>query len=160
MTPPLELTKLNHRHAQIVNWLILHPDKTQGDCARAFGYTEPWLSRLINSDLFQVALQQRQAELGRVCVHTMANKLQHLAALTIDRSIELVQTKACTERFLSETRDSVLDRLGYGVSRAAQPQGSGEQKHLHIHVEGDTLQRAREKARALTQGLEGEGAAA
>ena len=146
----LDLTKLNHRHEQIVNWLIMNPDKSQGECARAFGYTEPWLSRLISSDLFQAKLRARQGQLGDACVHLMENKLRHLANLSLDQSIRLVESGKCSERFLGETRDSVLARIGFGTQ-----QTTPEHKHVHLHVDGETLIRAREKARGTIAAIEG-----
>ena len=139
------LQTLNHRHEAIALWLIANPDKQQNDCAREFGYTVPWLSRIINSDLFQALYTDMCKERKEVAVHTLGNKIIHAASLGLDKTIEKLEgPEAVTERFVMETTNSLLDRLGF-TGKA----DGGEEKHLHLHLTAGDLKAAGERARIV-----------
>ncbi len=139
------LQTLNHRHEAIALWLIANPEKQQNDCAREFGYTVPWLSRIINSDLFQALYTDMCKERKEVAVHTLGNKIIHAANLGLDRTIEKLEGgEAVTERFVMETTSGLLDRLGFmGKGEVA------EEKHLHLHLTAGDVQAAAERARIV-----------
>lgn len=145
---PANLKKLNHRHQQICNWLLMHPDRTQGDCARELNYTEAWLSMIINSDAFQALYQQRAEATGQVAVHSIANKLKGVAGLALEKAAEKLQGPMCSEQFLGNTMKETLKALGYS-GNDTQPQ---YHQHEHIHVDGTLLVQARERALASVQG--------
>ena len=56
----VQISRVKIHHEQILTWLILNPDKTQGECAAHFGVTETWLSIIINSDVFQSRWRERR----------------------------------------------------------------------------------------------------
>ena len=135
------VARLNHRHRQIVNWLVLNPDKTLGDCARFFGYTQAWLSTLIHSDTFQAEYRQRCREVGAAAVHTINAKLAGTAAATLDAVKERIEQGVASERLLGDTMKTTLQALGYTGGQAAS--GPELHQHQHLHVDAETLQRAR-----------------
>jgi hypothetical protein len=147
-----QIAAINHRQEQIINWLIANPHRQLGDCAAYFGYSQPWLSIIVHSDLFQAAYKERCKELGAEVVHTVRNKLTGLAALSLDKTMEKLEAGA-SERFLGETTKNVLQALGYAP--AGGNGNGGEQKHLHIHVDGATLTAARERAALQREGGNG-----
>jgi DNA-binding MarR family transcriptional regulator len=50
--------RLNRRHMGVMIWLLEHPAATLTECAKALGYSRPWLSRIVNSPEFRA--QHRQ----------------------------------------------------------------------------------------------------
>lgn len=146
-----EVAKLNHRHEQIVNWLICNPHKSQGDCAKHFNYTQPWLSQVIHSDVFQARYQQRCKEVGVVAIHSIATKLNTVAALTLDKVRERLEAGVASERFLGDAMTNTLKMLGYGSPERAVP-GDQPAQHNHLHVHADDIQRAREIAASAFKG--------
>lgn len=50
----------NFRHEAIIDVIISCPQMTKGEIASYFGYTQAWLSTLMNSDAFQMQLAERR----------------------------------------------------------------------------------------------------
>lgn len=142
--------KLNHRHEQIINWLIMNPDRSLGDCAAFFGYTQPWLSTLIHTDMFQAAYRERCKEAGTVAVHTIINELGGLTSLAIEKSRERLEKGNASERFLGDTLNNCLKGLGYGAP-LNQPQNTNGAQ-LHLHVDASQLLAARERVAVAMAG--------
>lgn len=142
-TTMAEIARLNHRHEQIVNWLILNPERSLGECAAAFGYTQPWLSQLVHSDMFQARYQEACREIGELAVHTLHNKLSGLTVAVIDKALERVENGVATERFLGDTLRTSLQSLGYGGGPPAQ--GAGTAAPITINIQAQALVAARER---------------
>ena len=53
MAKSVQIKKLGWWHTAIMEWMLANPDKTLRECAENFDVTQPWLSSVINSDLFQ-----------------------------------------------------------------------------------------------------------
>ena len=141
-----ELTRLNHTHEAIALWLIGNPGKSQGVCAKEMNLTESWLSRVIHSDMFQAFYTDLCKERNEVAVHSIGNKLSHVANLTLDRTVERLEGGMVTDRFLTDARANVLSSLGYDGKNHAHVE---EHLHLHKHehLTADDVVAARERAR-------------
>jgi hypothetical protein len=109
-----QLQDLSYRHEAILDWLILNPDKSQGDCAKALGYSEAWLSQVINSNLFQTRLGMLQQEKREHGIFTVAEKLAGLADMAIEKTIKNVAVSA-DPGFVLSAAEIALKRLGYGA---------------------------------------------
>jgi hypothetical protein len=147
------LAQLNHRHEQIINWLVANPDRSLSDCAKEFNYTLPWISQIVHSDWFQVVYRKRCEELGSAVVHTVKDKLTSVAVAALERTHELLETKAGSERFVQDTTKNVLAALGYAPKAVVA--AASQDQHLHVHVEGslaDRILAARERAAREAQG--------
>ena len=132
-----------------MQWLVLNPTRTQGDCARELAYTEPWLSTIINSDMFQAEYKSRCKEAGTIATHTIQSKLGGIAAKVLERIEEKLDEEglnAPTERFLGDTANMALDKLGYGSAKNGK---SVDVPGASIVVKGDLLIQAREEAREM-----------
>lgn len=140
---------LNYRHEQIINWLLANPHRPLRDCALHFNYTQPWLSQIVHSDMFQEAYRRRADELGVEVVHTLKNRLTAYASLALERNIEKLEGGKCSENFLGSAMANTLKAFGYSGG-GASPQ---EHKHLHVHVDATTLSEARERAALAAKGL-------
>lgn len=116
-----QLQDLSYRHEAILDWLVLNPDKSQGDCALALGYTQAWLSQVINSNLFQARLAMLLQEKREHGIFTVAEKLAGLADLAIERTIKHVEVSA-DPAFVLSAAEVALKRLGYGA-KAPVPTG-------------------------------------
>lgn len=137
-----QLKAMNHRHEGLLTWLLLNPHRPLGDCARDLGYTQAWVSNVVHSDMFQALYRAECAKRNEIAVHTISSKLGRLTAAVLDRSIERIENGTATEKFLDNTRRGCLEALGYTSKR----EEAGPQKHLHVHVDGQTLIAARERA--------------
>jgi hypothetical protein len=61
--PTKSIAKTNYSHEAMIDLIIANPGINQGEMARHFGYTEGWVSRVLASDAFQQALDDRKAVL-------------------------------------------------------------------------------------------------
>lgn len=143
-----QLRAMNHRHEGLLSWLILNPHRPLYECARELGYSPTWVSMVVHSDMFQALYREECQKRNQLAVHTITNKLSGLTVLALDKSIEKIESGSATERFLGETTKNALAALGYGAKSEAQ----GTQKHLHVHVDGNALVEARERAAQLHRG--------
>ncbi len=135
------------RHDMLIDWLIANPERTQGDCAAAFNLTQAWLSTLLNSDMFKAKITERLAELGEGVREIIKLKMTHAADIAMDKTIEKL-TEGASEDFLTQTRDTLLTRLGYGD----KPMNGGNGHapiELNIGISADLLNQARVKAKQI-----------
>jgi hypothetical protein len=58
-----EIQKVRWNHDALISAMIANPDMSQGSLAAVFGYSEAWLSIIINSDAFQEKLTERRDEI-------------------------------------------------------------------------------------------------
>lgn len=61
--PKQAIKKINYSHDAMIDLIVANPGVSQGELARAFGYTEGWVSQVIASDAFQSRLAARKDEL-------------------------------------------------------------------------------------------------
>lgn len=136
-----QLQKLNHRHDAIAEWLVANPDKSLSQCAAAMGYTVPWVSQIVNSDMFQAYYRELCAERKELAVHTISAKMNNAAALALDHMIAKLQPGTMpSEKFVGDAADKLLTKLGYSQGDVHLHQ------HAHAHFTAEDLQRARESA--------------
>jgi hypothetical protein len=134
------IVSLNNRHNGIVDWLIANPHASMAECARALGVTEPWLSRIRQSDLFKVLYAKRLAEKRERLDAEIAVELQETARNTLKAVNAKINSGTFTERFLLAATEQILDSIGY----SQQPSPAVVQ-HQHLHVTAEDIRNARER---------------
>lgn len=84
------LARVKYTHDAMIDLMIAEPWISQGALARHFGYTESWISIVVNSDAFQNRLAERKGELvDPVITASMEEKFR---ALT-DQSLKILAQK-------------------------------------------------------------------
>jgi hypothetical protein len=139
-------------HEAIMNRMIAYPEENLGQCAQAFGITAAWLSTLIHSNCFQARLKEKQAAIFGMIGGNLVSKLQAVADVGVERLAEMVETST-DPRFVKDTTDMVLTKLGFG----AKAQGNGSpigtqnvQQNFYMASKEDLAEaRARMNASAL-----------
>lgn len=121
-----EVSKLSHVHESIINWLVLNPGRSMRQCADNFGYTQPWLSSLVNSDIFQAALRERQIEVAVRVAQNIPAKLAAVADIALDKLADKVAESEDAE-FLLDAADRTLHRMGFAPQSTRNPAGSPSQ---------------------------------
>jgi hypothetical protein len=91
------IEKLSYSHKAMIDMLVANPMISQGELAKAFGYTQAWISRILRSDSFREQLAARTAEL-----------VDPLVLQSIEQRFEALVTQS-------------LDILEQKLSREAQP---------------------------------------
>jgi len=109
----VQISRVKIHHEQILTWLILNPDKTQGECAAHFGVTETWLSIIINSDVFQSRWRERRDFMAEHADKNIMGLMREAATKGLGKLIDKIDTSADPEFLLAAT-DKILNRMGYG----------------------------------------------
>lgn len=117
------VARLSHVHEMVLNWLVLNPDKSMRECADHFGYTQPWLSRLVHSDLFQAELFKRQSDIANRVAGSIPDKLRAACDVALDKLGDKIAASEDPD-FILEAADKTLHRLGYAPASARNPAGS------------------------------------
>lgn len=145
MANSVQIKNLNHTHLAIIDWLVLNPERSLGECAKEMGFTQSWLSVVVHSDMFQAAYKEVCEQRHCEAVHTIVNELGGLAALGIAKMAEKIESGAASERLLTEATRTALEGLGY-IGRASGG-GASAQASVSIVVDPEKLRAARERAR-------------
>ena len=116
------LQKLNHTHEQMLNWLLLNPDKSLREMADFFGYTQAWVSSIIHSDIFKAALKDRQIQVAALVGASIPEKLRRAADIGVEKLTAQIE-KSENPDFILDATDKLLHRLGYAPQSARAPGG-------------------------------------
>lgn len=103
-----DLVKVRYSHEAMIDLIISNPWIKQGDLARHFGYSESWISIVMNTDMFKAKLAERRGEL--VDPEIRATMEERFRAV-VTKSLQVLQEK------LSKPENDVPDNL---VLRAAE----------------------------------------
>jgi len=142
-----EIAKISYRHEAIIDWLLANPDRPLIACARELGYTQAWLSVIINSEMFQAAYHARATRYHAEVEASIRDRMLATASLSLEATAERISRGDASERLLTDTNKNVLQMLGYGASR--EPGNGGGGQHVHFHqtnVDAKTILEARERA--------------
>lgn len=123
MSTPLEgtqsaanaIARVKYSHDAMIDLIIANPVASQGQIAAHFGYTQAWVSRIMNSDAFQARLAERKTEIvDPSLVASVDEKLRELAS----KSLDVVLTKLTTVPTLDgalKALEVTTRALGYGA---------------------------------------------
>ena len=109
------IARVKYSHDAMIDLLIANPAISQNELAANFGYTVPWVSRIMNSDAFQARLALRkEALLDPVIVASIAEKFRALASKSLDVVLDKLSVTNSAELGLKALEISAK-ALGYGA---------------------------------------------
>jgi hypothetical protein len=89
-----EIASVRYTHDGIIDEIIAFPAISQGELASRFGYTQSWMSIIINSDAFQERLAERKGELVDPKIRaSVSDRLDALARRSLDKLLERLDTQ-------------------------------------------------------------------
>ena len=107
--------RVKYSHDAMIDLLIANPAISQNELAANFGYTVPWVSRIMNSDAFQARLALRKEELlDPVIVASIEEKFRALASKSLDVVLDKLSVTNSAELGLKALEISAK-ALGYGA---------------------------------------------
>ena len=123
-----EITKVRYTHDAIIDMIIANPAVSQGDLAREFGFTESWMSIIINSDSFQERLANRKGELVDPKIKaSIEARLDAIARRALDRLLDKIDNN----RPVSNSDLIRMAALGVG-DRNKRPETAPVQQNLYV----------------------------
>jgi hypothetical protein len=111
----LAISRVKYTHDAMIDLIVAKPGIHQNELAKHFGYTVPWVSRIVNSDAFQARLAVRKSDIiDPSLVLSIEERLKAVAALSLDVVLEkLEQTR--NPDLAIKAMDISAKALGYGA---------------------------------------------
>lgn len=148
-----QLKTLSPRHDAIAEWLIANPDKHLYECALAFGVTQPWLSVILHSDIFQVYYRKMRGDHVDLRITPLRDKLLGVANRAVEKLADKVE--AMNTRELVDVAELTLNKLGYGQKATVSVVAPGGQVAVFQSASPEDVAKARENYRRYQAGLTG-----
>jgi len=105
------LQRVSYTHDAMCDLIIANPAISKTDLAKHFGYSLPWVSRVLNSDAFQMRLAVRKADIvDPSLVLSIEEKLKVLCSESLDILIDKLTT--------TKSADLAVTALGVGLKAA------------------------------------------
>ena len=138
-------------HEQIVDYMLMCPNWTQGDLARRFHKTESWLSTVINSDAFREYKALRFAEHQSAVTKDVLAQAEDLASLGLDVMTERIRRErdAISSRTVLESAELALKACGYMGRAGPSVQVNNYTRNSVNVADAETLARARANMQRL-----------
>lgn len=144
-----EIQSVSHMHDQIMNWMLANPGRPLRECADYFEITQPWLSTVIHSDVFQAKFRERQeAVFGQVMLD-IPTKLKGLADAAIEALAEQLATNT-DKNYTLDAFDKIMHRAGYAPQKAATPNSAAAVVNNFV-VDASFLAEARSSMRHVAE---------
>lgn len=124
-----EIKTVRYSHDAIIDIILANPFASQGEIARESGYTQAWLSIIINSDAFKERMAERKAELRDPAIRaSIEDRLDAVAR----RSLDKIMDKLDQPGQMKTMELVAIAKLGAGdrANRPAVPQNSLYVVHL------------------------------
>lgn len=156
-----EIQSIRYRHEAIARWLLANPHRLLRECAQELGFTQAWLSSVINSDTFRVYMRQLSKEADSLVIYDIPAKLRGLASMSIDALTEQMEATlaagvtAGDREFVKSTAEMALHKLGYAPQSRVQPSGTTNIQNNVFMVDAEALRDARQR---IFEPAEGRGA--
>lgn len=157
------IAKLSYSHEAMIDLIIARPGISQNELAARFGYTASWISQIISSDAFQVALAKRREQLVDPI---LAAEVETQFKALVSRSLDILQQKL--NRPALEIPDNLALRAleigaraaGYGAKDSgAAPAATPVEVNIHLEQLGgglvQLLQRKKREAEVIDVGTSG-----
>ena len=109
------IQRVRYTHDALIDMIIANPATSQGELAKMFGYTQGWLSRVMNSDAFQARLALRKEEVvDPQLVLSIDEKLKALASKSLDVVLDKLAVTQNPDTAL-KALEITSKALGYGA---------------------------------------------
>ena len=140
----MQIDDVNYRHEAIADFMLTHPEMKKGEIAETLGFTQAWLSAVINSDAFIAYYEQRRLSYNAELHQQTVNKLYELAIASADQLVDIVQAEGTDPRIIIDAKDKALQHLGYGTKNGSQAPGGGNTTNIFV-ASPEGLKAARER---------------
>ena len=122
------ISKVRYTHDAIIDEILVDPAISQGELSRRFGFSQGWMSIIINSDAFKERLAERKGELIDPKIKaSVEDRLEALAKGALDRLMDRIESSVP----LKPLELVAIAKLGAG-DRANRPAGPPVSNNLYV----------------------------
>lgn len=109
------LARVKYSHDAMIDLMITNPGIPQGELASRFGYTQAWISRVVNSDAFLARLAERKGDIVDPAIAlTLEEKFRAMASQSLDVIMDKLAVTKNPDTALKALEIS-SKALGYGA---------------------------------------------
>jgi hypothetical protein len=123
-----EIQKVSYTHDGIIDAIIANPAISGGELAALFGYSQCWMSIMVNSDAFKNRLAERKAEI--VDPRIVASVEERLEAVA-KKSLEKILDRLDAVTPLKTSEIVSIAKLAIG-DRNTRPAGPAFSQNLYV----------------------------
>lgn len=110
------IDRVKYTHDAMIDLIIANPAISQNAIAQHFGYTPPWVSRVMNSDAFLARLAERKTEvIDPVLVASIEEKMRTLASKSLDVVLDKLSLPSPSVEVGLKALEITSKALGYGA---------------------------------------------
>ena len=110
------LARVKYTHDAMIDLIIAQPGISQNDIAKHFGYSAPWVSRVMNSDAFLARLAQRKEDIVDPSITLQVEeKLRAIASRSADMVLQKLENAPNDAKFGLAALSMSSKALGYGA---------------------------------------------
>lgn len=144
MAQSAQIQTISHRHDLLLDFMIANPTFRLKELSAHFQMTVAWISTIINSDVFQLRLKERQDECFIATAQSLRCKMEGVAHQAVEKlGIDLENSQ--DGKFTLDVADKVLHRLGYAPSRSDAKASTVHNTQVNLYqTDAATLAKARE----------------
>lgn len=114
----LAIDRVKYTHDAMIDLILAQPSIKQGELAKHFGYTQAWVSRIMNSDAFLARLASRKADIvDPALILSVDEKLRAVASRSLDIVLEKLEASPSMDQALEAVTVS-SKALGYGARQS------------------------------------------
>lgn len=124
--------KMNHTHLAMIDFILARPDCTQDEICARFGYRQPTVSAIVNSDLFQATLAARRDDVvDPILTRTIEERLGAIAQASLDGIANQLDNQP-SPGYLLDVAKFAVGAKGYGLNARAAQAALGPQVVINV----------------------------
>lgn len=121
MAQPNTLLRLGARHEHLIDWLLTNGGfKQLGACAQHFGISQPWLSSIMRSNVFQEEYRRRREVLNNLLATDVAAEETFVIKKALGRLSEAMDDPDTSPSFILQAYDKIAARRNPSPAPAVQ----------------------------------------
>lgn len=134
--------KVSLTHEALMDWMIANPEKKMAAMAATFGYTQPWLSSIVNSGCFKARLAEKRQEIAAFTSLGVPEKLSNIANMALDRLSDALEHSADPELAL-KAAELAMKGMGVGAKHGGITLNVQAENVQQVFATQDDLAKAR-----------------
>ena len=113
------IAKVNYSHVDMIDFIIAHPQVSQGKLAARYGYTQAWICQVMQSDAWRSLAAKRREELvDPTLLLTINERFAALTSLSLDRLMQKLEAPQVSDNVVLKAVELGAKALGVGGNAA------------------------------------------
>lgn len=125
------LDKIRYSHTDMIDYIIANPRVSQNDLAARYGYSVGWVSNIMASDAWEVAMAQRREELvDPTLVASINERFKGITLLSLERLKQKLEAPQVSDTVVLKAAELGAKALGVGGNAPPPPPASDQLARL------------------------------